>query len=310
LSQITGLLTQAHYKTSPNDFRLLLDGSNIQLYTLRSNDSAAAIIGTALVAIEGKLPAPLCRQIWQGERRIKGHLLAQTLSCHGGFSDAPAYRYARVIRIAIHPERQHQGLGSQLLQQLEKQLQQQGCDFIGSSFGASTRLLRFWQQNQMTVVRLGISKEATSNEYSAIVLKALTPSGNHLLHQMQHKFDSELPQLLSEFYPLMPAGLTIQLLQQQSPAQLKPLDQQQQNDLDGFTRHHRKYEFCSQALFHYSLQAIAAGKTRALNPQQQQLLIAKVIRRQSWALVCENLKYSGKKAATAALKQVFELLTR
>ncbi|MCJ8272683.1 MAG: GNAT family N-acetyltransferase, partial [Psychrosphaera sp.] len=129
LSQIVGLLTLSHYKTTPNDFKHLLDGSDVALYTLSKGD---AIVATALIAIEGDLSDDLCQQVWQGERRPKGHLLPQTLSCHAGFVDAPKYRYARVIRIAVHPDIHSQGIGSQLLDQLTDHVKQQGIDFVDS----------------------------------------------------------------------------------------------------------------------------------------------------------------------------------
>ncbi len=305
LSQIFGLLTLAHYKTSPNDFRHLLDGANIQLYTLTLNQ---AIVGTALIAIEGNLAKDLCQQIWQGERRPKGHLLPQTLSAHSGFITAPRFSYARVIRIAIHPDLQGRGLGSQLLQQLDTELKQQKIDFIGSSFGATSNLLRFWQHNQMTVVRLGITVEATSNEYSAVVLRALNDDAKTLLNAMQNKFDDELPRLLSEFYPLLNPELTIQLLQQQSVQRLADLTPQQLLDVNSFTQHRREYEFATRALWQLTLLAIAQGHTAHLNQQQQGLLVSKVLRQQSWSQLCSESGLSGKKAAVAALRGVFQKL--
>lgn len=306
LLQIVGLLTLAHYKTSPNDFRHLLDGSNIQLYTLSMNQ---AIVGTALVAIEGQLPDELCRPIWQGERRPRGHLLPQTLSCHAGFIDAPKYSYARVSRIAIHPELQTQGLGSQLLQQLQSQLQQQNIDFIGSSFGATTGLLAFWQQNGMRVVRLGLTVEATSNEYSAVILKPLTAPAKTLLRTMQHKFDDDLPHLLVEFYSLLPEALVLRLLQQRCADRLPPLTAQDLAELESYIKHQREYEFCSPLLFKYSLLAIAQGRTTTLDQQQQQLLVNKVLRRLPWSQICQQMDFVGKKAAATALKALFGQLT-
>jgi tRNA(Met) cytidine acetyltransferase len=306
LSQIIGLLTLAHYKTTPNDFRHLLDGSNIQLYTQTLNGD---VVGTALVAIEGNFPDVLCEAIYHGERRPKGHLLPQTLSTHAGFIKAGQFRYARVMRIAIHPELQNQGLGSQLLQQLAAAFTQQSIDFIGAGFGVTGPLLSFWQNNGMHIVRLGLNVEATSNEYSSIVLQPLNAPATNLLNDMQHKFDDQLPHLLTEFYPLLPAGLVLQLLQQQTVKRLAPLDAQDLLDIDSYIHHRREYEFCSLALYKLALLAIAEQRTQRLDEQQVALLVAKVFRRQSWQEVCRDCGFVGKKVAAGALKRVFRLLS-
>ncbi|MFT5162483.1 MAG: tRNA(Met) cytidine acetyltransferase, partial [Alteromonadaceae bacterium] len=312
LSQVIGLLTLAHYKTTPNDLRHLLDGSNIELYILTIDQ---AVVGTALLAIEGKFPESLCQQIFTGERRPKGHLLPQTLSCHGGFIDAPAFSYARVTRIAIHPDWQNKGLGSQLLQQLTLGLKTRNIDFIGSSFGATSPLLHFWQQSHMTVVRLGVTVEATSNEYSAVVLRALNDSSQQLLQLMRRKFDDEFPRLLIEFYPLLSTSLVIRLLQQQTTdsqpgfTEAQRFTLAQQSDITAFIHYKREYEFASEALWHFALQAIRANKTHVFDQRQQTLLIDKVLRKCPWPEVVQRLEFTGKKAATEVLKQVFTAIS-
>ncbi|NQZ11850.1 MAG: tRNA(Met) cytidine acetyltransferase, partial [Algicola sp.] len=302
LSHIIGLLTLSHYKTTPNDFKHLLDGSDVALYTLSKDD---AIIATALIAIEDDLSDDLCQQIWQGERRPKGHLLPQTLSCHAGFIDAPKYRYARVIRIAVHPNIHSKGIGSQLLDQLTAHIKHQGIDFVGSSFGATNRLLHFWRNNGFATVRLGLTIEATSNEYSAVVLKPLNSAAQTFRSSMQHKFNHELPQLLIEFYPLLPAKLVIQLLQRQSVEYLPAMTEQEQADVDCYINHKREYEFASVALYKLTLLSIAKGLAITLSDLQQQLLVAKVLRKEPWQVICDELGFNGKKMAAAELKQTF-----
>jgi tRNA(Met) cytidine acetyltransferase len=306
LSQVIGLLTLAHYKTTPNDFRHLLDGSNIGLYTQTVDN---VIIGVALVAMEGELCDEICQQIWQGKRRPNGHLIPQTLSFHGGFTQAPKYSYARVIRIATHPQIHSQGFGGCLLTKLTQYINEEiGVDFIGSSFGATTQLLKFWQQHQFTLVRLGITKETTSNEYSAVILKPLRTQARVFMQRMQGKFDSEFVAQLIEFYPLLSANLVIQLLQQRPSNQIPPLDTLQRDELKGYLEYQKDYEFCSHTLFQTVLIAIANRREKGLSEQQISLIVDKVIRKQSWSIVCEKLGFSGKKSAAVALRQTFKHL--
>ncbi len=123
LSQLFGLLVLAHYQTRPLDLRHLLDGPNLQVHALRHSGQ---IVATALVAIEGGLDPDLAEEIYQGRRRPQGHLLPQTLSAHAGLADAPTLRWARIVRLAVHPAVQGRGLGRRLLQWIGDQNRDQG----------------------------------------------------------------------------------------------------------------------------------------------------------------------------------------
>ena len=122
LSQLFGLLVLAHYQTRPLDLRHLLDGPNLQVHALRHSGQ---IVATALVAIEGGIAPDLAEEIYQGRRRPQGHLLPQTLSAHAGLADAPTLRWARIVRLAVHPAVQGRGLGRRLLQWIGDQNRRQ-----------------------------------------------------------------------------------------------------------------------------------------------------------------------------------------
>jgi tRNA(Met) cytidine acetyltransferase len=119
LNALFGLLVNAHYRTTPNDLRNMLDGPNMHIFCLEYKGN---IIGALLLAAEGKISPGLAEQIWQGRRRPKGHLLPQSLLAHSGFKQAGNFSYGRVVRIAINPELQHQGLGSLLLNKVPTNL--------------------------------------------------------------------------------------------------------------------------------------------------------------------------------------------
>ena len=90
LSSLFALLVNAHYRTTPNDLRNLLDGANIALCVLEFEEQ---IVAAAVVAKEGNIPDDLAEKIWQGTRRPKGHLLPQSLIAHSGFKQAGTYTY-------------------------------------------------------------------------------------------------------------------------------------------------------------------------------------------------------------------------
>jgi len=188
LREIFGLLMLAHYKTRPDDLRHILDAPNLELFVMKSDQ---AIIGTAMVALEGKLDNALIEAIMAGKRRPKGHLLPQTLAFYCQLPEAALLSSARIIRIAIQPNLQRQGLGKQLLDYIENHYQSRETDLIGSSFGLEPGVLSFWQQAGYECVRVGHKRHAASGYHSGLLLKSLSITGATIRAQAMNHFQQE-----------------------------------------------------------------------------------------------------------------------
>jgi tRNA(Met) cytidine acetyltransferase len=170
LADIYGLLRSAHYRTTPDDLRFLLDAPAISIYRLAWGAQTLAV---ALVVEEGSIDERMALEISAGRRRPRGHLLVQTLAIHEQQPQYLQQRVARVIRIAVHTQLQGNGLGSQLLQRIVDDQRESGVQSIGSSFSATPEVLSFWQRNGFELVRLGYKKQAASAAPSALVLRHL-----------------------------------------------------------------------------------------------------------------------------------------
>jgi tRNA(Met) cytidine acetyltransferase len=170
LRQVFALLSLAHYQTSLRDLWALCDDTSIQL-TIMQNDNV--VLGVALVGIEGELASPLCQQIALGERRVQGHLLAQSLAFHLQTPELAAIKLARVQRIVIHPLVQRRGFGEALLEYVTADLVTQQIELLGTSFGASHELTAFWQRFGFAPVRLSHKLEQSSNAPSVLMIKPL-----------------------------------------------------------------------------------------------------------------------------------------
>lgn len=188
--QIFGLLVQAHYRTSPNDLRMLLDSPNIDVWVARNKDN---IVAAAMVAMEGLIEASLAEQIWQGRRRPRGHLFPQSLLNHSGFKEAGKYSYGRIVRIAVSPERQSQQIGSGLVAKIKADLMALNIDFICTSFGLSLPLLRFWQKSGLAVVRLGMKPEASTGELSLMMWQSLSTNSEAMFTKATSRFAQGWP---------------------------------------------------------------------------------------------------------------------
>ncbi|MDK9685416.1 GNAT family N-acetyltransferase [Pseudoalteromonas shioyasakiensis] len=198
LSQIMALLALAHYQTTVNDLRQLLDAPELQLSICKQENTLKAV---CLIAIEGGLAPEIAEQVIKGKRRPHGHLMAQTLTQLSRNTEDLCKRSARVVRIAVAPECHQQGIGSALLNYCESQLN--NCSYFGASFGANAALVKFWQSNGFNIVKLGFSHDKATAEHAALVIKALDKQSTDSAALLIEEFKQDLSlQLLGHFSSL------------------------------------------------------------------------------------------------------------
>ena len=199
MESVYGLLTLAHYRTSPLDLRRLLDAPQQQFYLAQAQNS---LLGCVWAVPEGELTnKTLIRQIRRGERRPRGNLVAQMLCFQAGLVEACELRSLRISRIAVQPNWQQQGLGQRLIAKMkQQQIKQQGAvDFLSVSFGYTPELLAFWQKCGFILVHFSESKEASSGCYSVVALCPLSEKGQVFVQRAEKQFQRNLP---LSFHPL------------------------------------------------------------------------------------------------------------
>ncbi|MDZ7868279.1 MAG: GNAT family N-acetyltransferase [Rheinheimera sp.] len=170
LRQIFRLACLAHYQTSVRDLWALLDDPTLQVMTLQQQELVLAV---AVVSREGQLTEELIPQIYNGQRRVQGHLAAQSLIYHCLTPHAGTIAIWRIQRLMVQPALQQQGLGQQLLEQISRAAAAQQVPLLATSFGATKDLVRFWQQAGYRAVKLSQQPEQSSNEFSVLMLKSL-----------------------------------------------------------------------------------------------------------------------------------------
>ena len=188
IESVYGLLTLAHYRTSPLDLRRLLDAPQQQFYLAHAQD---ALLGCVWAVPEGGVTDKmLICQIRRGERRPRGNLVAQMLCFQAGLEEACELRSLRISRIAVQPNWQQQGLGQHLIAKIK---QQGAVDFLSVSFGYTPELLAFWQKCGFILVHFSESKEASSGCYSVVALCPLSEEGRAFVQQAEKQFQRNLP---------------------------------------------------------------------------------------------------------------------
>lgn len=169
------LLSGAHYRTSPLDLRRMMDAPG-QHFLQAAGEKAIA--GALWLVDEGGLSQELSQAVWAGFRRPRGNLVAQSLAAHGSNPLAATLRGRRVSRIAVHPARQREGTGQQLIAGALQYTHD--LDYLSVSFGYTGELWRFWQRCGFVLVRMGNHREASSGCYTAMALLPMSDAGKQL----------------------------------------------------------------------------------------------------------------------------------
>lgn len=302
LGQIFSLLVSAHYQTKPSDFRQLLDAPLLRIAMARCN---GVVIATALILHEGEFEQDLAHRVWLGERRLRGHLLPQSLTAQVGLEQAACYRFSRVMRIAVHPNLQHLGIGSLLEDYLATSAQADGVDYIGASFGATEQLAKYWLQQGYHIVRLGLTKDQASGTHSVMVLKSLRQeSEGQLLVQARDIYSRALRYSLSGEFNQLDQALVSVLVNNTIPRE--GLSLADIRNIKNYCDTQRPIEQVDFLIAHLVLQN--PKRLRLLTELERDMVIAKLLQKQSWQQVVSLVELTGKKQAKTLLKQAVKTL--
>ncbi|MFC5366131.1 tRNA(Met) cytidine acetyltransferase TmcA [Salinirubrum litoreum] len=193
LREIFGLLVTAHYRTEPDDLARLLDAPNLRIRALCWQGHVVAV---ALLAREGGLPEDLRQSMYDGAR-VRGNMLPDVLTSQLRDVDAAIPVGQRVVRIATHHAVRSRGLGSHLLDEIHEEFAHE-MDWLGVGYGATPDLLRFWSANDYGVVHLSTTRNDTSGEYSALMLRPTSDAGQQLHDRHADWFADRVRGLLSD----------------------------------------------------------------------------------------------------------------
>ena len=176
------LLSGAHYRTSPLDLRRMMDAPGQHFLQAAGENEIA---GALWLVDEGGLSQQLSQAVWAGFRRPRGNLVAQSLAAHGSNPLAATLRGRRVSRIAVHPARQREGTGRQLI--VGALQYTHDLDYLSVSFGYTGELWRFWQRCGFVLVRMGNHREASSGCYTAMALLPMSDAGKQLAEREHYR---------------------------------------------------------------------------------------------------------------------------
>lgn len=276
LAEAFGLLVNAHYRTTPTDLRQWLDDPSAVSWRLTVGGKLAGVLWAAQ---EGGLDPALADQVMRGERRVRGHLLAQSLANHSGFHEAASHTWLRVVRVAIHEHCRSRGLGKRLVDTACAYAVSQHLDGVGTSFGGNEALIRFWQRAGLALARPGMTREASTGEYPVQMLRSVSARGQDLLQRIRQRLAEHWLTLVPLYWRDTEPGL-LRLLTAELASE-PGLGEADCRDLDSFAGGHRGFELMVPVLRKVSL---GQGASQVLRENDDaDLWMRRVVQGWSWA---------------------------
>ncbi|CAM2915160.1 GNAT family N-acetyltransferase [Vibrio rarus] len=294
LRQAFGLLVTAHYQTSPNDLFQLLDDPKAALYQVVQDQR---VIGVVLGYLEGGLAESLLDDIQLGRRRPAGHLVPVSLTHHLADNRPAVEPSLRVMRIAVHPDCQGQGIGHLMLEQLCQRLHKQVA-YISTCFGVTEQLLHFWLSNSFSSVRLGAKQDQASGCFSLTMIKTLGAKESHQHWSKQAKVQliDTLIDTASDAHQPLVTPVLLALLQPRATVSL--CDEQRLYRLvSNYTLGGASFEGTR-----IWVQQLLLRHIKHVDLSKVNLIADLCIKKQTWATICRSYGFTGRKQAESHYK--------
>jgi len=297
LKSIYFLLVSAHYRTRPSDLRQLMDDEDQRAVVARMDQS---IVGVLLLNLEGGFSEALSQQVFMGERRPQGHLLAQMITAQAGIRNFSCWEGYRVQRITVHEQYRRQGVGQRLIKAAEKLVEQEGRDYLGSSFALDSAVAPFWSDMGFRPIHISAGKGKSSGRQTVAVIKTTSLEIDEVVQSLSDKIRRDLPLWLMGYCSDMLWQDVRALLQMLAISY--PLNGLDQDAIKAFSQGYRGFDLTQSVL--QRLLIATVYDEELFNDNEQQFLIEKVLLNRSWQ-ECRGFNAGvGRKALTSQIRRL------
>ncbi len=284
LREYYGIFVLAHYRNNPNDLGILCDAPNHEIRTL---EYEGHVVCSVQLAREGNL------KDYQDELYFgvtpPGNIVPDVIIKHYRKREFAGYRGYRIVRIATHPSLMDRGIGSRMLEELKGE----DVDWLGSSFGATAQLLRFWIRNGFYPIHISPKRNESTGEYSVVVLYPKNEELRSHFLEIRKRFGKKLIHSLSEIHRNLELDIARLLLTELPRDEELELDDVDWKRLIAYCWGPGNYEVTVDVIHRVASQYFFLKKRPRLNEEQEKILIGKVLQHRSWEDVGREIGKGG-----------------
>ncbi len=183
LSQVVGILVQAHYRNTPDNLLLLLEGDH-EVHILESSGGIVAVADTLVESMESPREA---------------RLVLEKLRVYAVPEEVSGVRLLRVSRIAVAPRIQRRGLGSRLLGEMEHYASMLGVDAVVTIYSRHD-VIPFWLKNGYETIYISPRYNRVTGEKNIAMAKPLTKTGATIVEAASCNMKQRLVETLASIY--------------------------------------------------------------------------------------------------------------
>ncbi|WP_256404219.1 tRNA(Met) cytidine acetyltransferase TmcA [Haloplanus ruber] len=302
LRETFGLLVLAHYRTEPDDLARLLDAPNLTCRALVVDGHVAAV---ALLAREGGLPPSLREDVYEGAR-VRGNMIPDVLTSQLRDLEAAQPVGYRVLRIATHHALRSEGFGTRLLSACHDEFGDE-VDWFGVGYGATPQLVRFWERNGYRTVHCSTTRNATSGEHSAVMLRPSSPAGEALYDRHARRFYRRMRDGLGDALQSLDPDVARAVLRATDAAPAPSLSAHEWRVVAAAAFGPGLYDTAPGAFADLAL-AHLTDPAADLSPRAERLLVRKPLQAWSWERVAADLDYVSTRECMRALGAAYRPL--
>ncbi|MBB5253923.1 tRNA(Met) cytidine acetyltransferase TmcA [Sulfurisphaera ohwakuensis] len=308
LRQIYGILVTAHYRNNPNDLMIMADGVHHKIKTLSTLDGK--YIGVVQIAQEGDLPDSLIDLALKGGT-FDGDLIPDRLIKHVRLRDFGKMKGWRIVRIAIVQELQDKGLGSTMLNMVEESAKEEGVDWVGSAFMGDARVLNFWIKNGYVPVHVSPKKNEKLGDYPVVVIKPISETAVKATFIASMILKDKILNTLHDIYFSMDPEIARIILNGIKVHKEINVNRIYVDKVLAFVQGVSPYESSADGIHMITLKYFwDAKRDWSLTPEQEIILIAKVLQGRPWRFTSSSLNSNRTTINELLYEAVAELLYR
>ncbi|MFX0118082.1 MAG: GNAT family N-acetyltransferase [Promethearchaeota archaeon] len=307
LKQLFGLLVYSHYRNQPNDLLVLTDSGKHFLTGMYGKDSqnTTQLLVSNQLAKEGEMTDQEILRVTSGDF-IQGNLIS-TIGIRHFSKELAKLRGLRIARIATHPSLMDKGFG-RIAIELQNQLFST-YDWIGVSFGATVKLMKFWKKFDFKAVHIRPIKTPETGEWNIVVISPLSPSAKTIVNQASADFLLQFIALLNQSLYSMKPELVLQIIKTCNPIPNyePPITSSGVYRLKNYLKGQINFLLAVDVIYELSIEYFVSSNVKKLSSSQELLLIARVLQGRTWGQTLSKTGLNWKAANRLLEKAVAKI---
>ncbi|PWI49660.1 hypothetical protein CEE45_00595 [Candidatus Heimdallarchaeota archaeon B3_Heim] len=304
LREVMGLLIYSHYRNQPNDLLLIADSYRHFLAYLTGSiqDRHNSILLACQLAKEGALPDNTVSKIDEGQF-IEGDLIP-AIGIRYFSPDFAKLKGLRIVRIATHPELKNKGLGRMAIERILKQYNT--LDWIGVSFGATVKLLKFWKKFGFKIIHIRPIKSPETSEWNIVLVKSLSDQAQVHIEQTSRDFFFQFIHLLKQSLFELKPELVLLIMQScvSIPDYQVRITQSGNYRLKKYNAGYLNFLLAVDVLQELAIAYFVTPLDIKLSSSQEMLLISRILQGRTWGQTLGKTGLKWKEANGLLIKAI------